>query len=127
MTDSSVAEVLRELLSMYEGVRVARVRCGPHGYVSAIFHVEQPALLNRFASFAENANAGLLVWSNSEVKGSEGETPWFEWRVNPQAAESEPSPAPLYLCAYMIRDLTERGVLDQPEGDRLLAKVGWDA
>lgn len=126
MGEPEMAETLRRLLGLYEGVRVARVRCGrPPAYpLSAIFQVAEPTLVNRFASFAENANVAFLVWSNGQVKGSEGETPWYEWRVNPDSARSY---TPRQLCAYMVSDLTKRGVLDQLEGDRLLADLDTDA
>jgi hypothetical protein len=66
-----------------------------------------------------------LVWSNSQVKDSEGDTPWYEWRVNPQPADSEPWQPLQVLFAILVHDLTARGVLDCSEGDQLLADVGW--
>jgi hypothetical protein len=132
MSNFKTAEAYRELLKRYDGIRVGKIRCHPSGNDSVWFQASNPASLDRLASCAQNANVSILVWSNSQgppIKepGAEfDEGPWYEIR-----ATEEPSGVDRYLsksenfCGRLMYDLTRRGVVDESEGNRLMAIWGW--
>ena len=130
MTNFKTAEALRDLLGRYDGIRVGRIRCHPSGSASVMLQATNPASLVRLASCAENANVGIYVWSNSQGPTEPWswlpDSPWYEIRAigddppmldYPTTSEN--------FCGRMMYDLVRHGVLDESEGNRLLASWGW--
>jgi hypothetical protein len=127
MSNFTTAEALRTLLGLYEGVRIGRVRIHPSGAASVVLQVTHPTSLVRLARCAENANVAFYVWSNSQGVTEEGaeydEGPWYELRAEANPPGSELPTTAQMFCADMVHDPVRRGILDQVQGNRLLA--GW--
>jgi|SRR5208337_33049 len=129
MSDFRTDEALRSLLSLYEGVRIGRVRCHPSGYASVMLQVANPTSLVRLASCAENANVAFYIWSDSQGATEEGseydDGPWYELRAQADAPGTELPSAAEIFCSFMVHDLVRRGILDRSEGNARLAGWGW--
>ena len=126
-----IEETLRYVLPMFEGVHFGRVRAHSSGNMSAFIQVTHPMSLVRLAACAENANVAFYVWSNSQIRTQPGtverEGPWYELRAegDPPGSEDTKYTAQMF-CACLIQNLRKRGVLDNAECDRLLARFDWD-
>src|SRR5262245_9444374 len=129
----ATAETLRRLLLMFEGVTVDRLRTHPSGSATVTLRIASPASVARFACWAQNSNVALYVWGNSWGRTEEEWTSPDRVRYELRAGGGDlidadgPSDPPLFsihmFCAHMVRDLADRGRLEQAEADRLL--VGW--
>jgi hypothetical protein len=127
MGDPKKIAALRRLLSLFDGVVVESVWCRPSGDANITLCITCMDSTGRLASCAQNANLGFLVWAERARDDSPG-TSWadrvrYELRAGPDPEGAEYA-AVERLCAFMVRDLTGRRLLDSGEAEMLLG--AWD-
>lgn len=124
---SLFVEALHKILSRFPDVRLHRVK--PWGdFVVAVFQIDDPTLVNKFAAHAENANVSLKVWSSwygQSVKGCptdwREDIPCYEFRID----VTDGSYGPIHICARLIYDLLKRGLMTKDEVDKVLNDIGY--
>ena len=124
---SPFVDALRKILPRFPDLRLHRVKPWSD-YVIAVFQIDDPSLVNKFAGMAENANVRFMVWSSwygQSVKGCptdwKDDFPCYEFRID----ITDNSYGPYSICARLIHDLRERGLVTKDEGDKILTDIGY--
>lgn len=125
-----MAEILRRLLHMLDGVGVERLRTHPSGSATAVLRISHPVSVARLACWATNTNLSLSVrgesWGATDEEWSAPERVSYVLTSGTAPAEGPDQRLSVELfCNQMINDLADRGRLDRTEADRLLDELGF--